>query len=70
MNFLSFRPAASQSTNESFGMMGGHNDMHGDSYGNSSQEGTLMMREVSRLSVSTFDPRLCSLSAQTPVHNS
>ncbi|XP_054863197.1 TRAF2 and NCK interacting kinase b isoform X10 [Amphiprion ocellaris] len=37
-------PAASQST-ESFGMMGGHNDSHGDSYGNSSQDGTLMMRE-------------------------
>uniref|UniRef100_A0A3B4X2N1 non-specific serine/threonine protein kinase n=1 Tax=Seriola lalandi dorsalis TaxID=1841481 RepID=A0A3B4X2N1_SERLL len=43
-------PAASQGANESFGMMGGHNDSHGDSYGNSSQEGTLMMREVSRLS--------------------
>ncbi|XP_028288095.1 traf2 and NCK-interacting protein kinase-like isoform X5 [Parambassis ranga] len=38
-------PAASQSTNESFGMMGGHNDTHGDSYGNSSQDSTLMMRE-------------------------
>ncbi|XP_039982376.1 LOW QUALITY PROTEIN: TRAF2 and NCK interacting kinase b [Xiphias gladius] len=38
-------PAASQGTNESFGMMGGHNDTHGDSYGNSSQDGTLMMRE-------------------------
>ncbi|XP_071369094.1 TRAF2 and NCK interacting kinase b, partial [Centroberyx affinis] len=38
-------PAASQSANESFGMMGGHNDSHGDLYGNSSQDGTLMMRE-------------------------
>ncbi|KAG7231354.1 hypothetical protein INR49_012194, partial [Caranx melampygus] len=37
-------PAASQGTNESFGMMGGHNDTHGD-YGNSSQDSTLMMRE-------------------------
>ncbi|XP_068998226.1 TRAF2 and NCK interacting kinase b isoform X7 [Embiotoca jacksoni] len=38
-------PAASQGPNEAFGMMGGHNDAHGDSYGNSSQDGTLMMRE-------------------------
>ncbi|KAM7369578.1 hypothetical protein PAMP_010895 [Pampus punctatissimus] len=38
-------PAASQGTNESFSMMGGNNDMHGDSYGNSSQDSTLMMRE-------------------------
>nr|XP_033494284.1 TRAF2 and NCK interacting kinase b isoform X8 [Epinephelus lanceolatus] len=37
-------PAASQGTNESFGM-GGHNDAHDDSYGNSSQDSTLMMRE-------------------------
>lgn len=54
---LSFRPAASQGANESFGMMGGHNDAHDDSYGNSSQDSTLMMREVSRPSVLTFDPR-------------
>ncbi|MED6241366.1 hypothetical protein ATANTOWER_011579, partial [Ataeniobius toweri] len=38
-------PPASQSTNESFGMMGGHNDTHGDSYGDTSQDSTLMMRE-------------------------
>lgn len=45
---LSRRPAASQGANESFGMMGSHNDTHDDSYGNSSQDSTLMMREVSR----------------------
>ncbi|XP_045900357.1 TRAF2 and NCK interacting kinase b isoform X8 [Micropterus dolomieu] len=39
---------ASQGTNESFGMMGGQNDAHDDSYGNSSQESTLMMREKHR----------------------
>ncbi|XP_029979227.1 TRAF2 and NCK interacting kinase b isoform X1 [Sphaeramia orbicularis] len=38
-------PAASQSTNESFGVMGGHNDANADSYANSSQDSTLMMRE-------------------------
>ncbi|XP_069368270.1 TRAF2 and NCK interacting kinase b isoform X2 [Paralichthys olivaceus] len=38
-------PAASQGTNESFAMLGGHNDSHDDSYRNSSQDGTLMMRE-------------------------
>ncbi|MEQ2204355.1 hypothetical protein XENOCAPTIV_011860, partial [Xenoophorus captivus] len=38
-------PPASQSTNESFGVMGGHNDTHGDSYGDTSQDSTLMMRE-------------------------
>ncbi|XP_074477297.1 TRAF2 and NCK interacting kinase b isoform X15 [Sebastes fasciatus] len=38
-------PAASQGPNESFGMMGGLNDAHDDSYGNSSQDGTLRMRE-------------------------
>ncbi|XP_035847208.1 TRAF2 and NCK interacting kinase b isoform X20 [Sander lucioperca] len=41
-------PAASQSTNESFGMMGGHDDGHDDSFGNSSQDSTLMMREKQR----------------------
>lgn len=45
---FSRRPAASQGANESFGMMGSHNDTHDDSYGNSSQDSTLMMREVSR----------------------
>ncbi|XP_047193857.1 TRAF2 and NCK interacting kinase b isoform X5 [Hippoglossus stenolepis] len=37
-------PAANQGTNESFNLLGGHND-HDDSYGNSSQDGTLRMRE-------------------------
>ncbi|XP_051796040.1 TRAF2 and NCK interacting kinase b isoform X17 [Acanthochromis polyacanthus] len=63
-------PAASQSTNESFGMMGGHNDSHGDSYGNSSQDGTLMMREYgmgggggSKASFTPFvDPRVYGTS--------
>uniref|UniRef100_A0A3B5RCY8 non-specific serine/threonine protein kinase n=2 Tax=Xiphophorus TaxID=8082 RepID=A0A3B5RCY8_XIPMA len=41
-------PPASQSTNESFGVMGGHNDAHGDPYGDGTQDSTLMMREVSR----------------------
>ncbi|XP_062297323.1 LOW QUALITY PROTEIN: TRAF2 and NCK interacting kinase b [Scomber scombrus] len=63
-------PAASQSTNEPFGMMGGQNDMHGDSYGNSSQDGTLMMREYgmgsgsgSKSSFTPFvDPRVYGTS--------
>ncbi|XP_023252642.1 TRAF2 and NCK-interacting protein kinase-like isoform X2 [Seriola lalandi dorsalis] len=63
-------PAASQGANESFGMMGGHNDSHGDSYGNSSQEGTLMMREYamgsgggSKASFTPFvDPRVYGTS--------
>ncbi|XP_035980808.1 TRAF2 and NCK-interacting protein kinase-like isoform X12 [Fundulus heteroclitus] len=38
-------PPSSQSTNESFGVMGGHNDSHGDAYGDSSEDSTLMMRE-------------------------
>ncbi|KAF7644927.1 hypothetical protein LDENG_00213180 [Lucifuga dentata] len=38
-------PAASQSVNESLGMMGGHNDAHSNSYANSSQDSTLMIRE-------------------------
>nr|XP_057915996.1 TRAF2 and NCK-interacting protein kinase-like isoform X9 [Doryrhamphus excisus] len=38
-------PAASQGANEALGMMGGHNDSHADSYGNNSQDSTLMMRE-------------------------
>uniref|UniRef100_A0A668ANV6 non-specific serine/threonine protein kinase n=1 Tax=Myripristis murdjan TaxID=586833 RepID=A0A668ANV6_9TELE len=50
-------PAASHGANESFGVMGGHNDSHGDAYGNSSQDSTLMMREVSGgPSPLTFDP--------------
>ncbi|XP_056220914.1 TRAF2 and NCK interacting kinase b isoform X4 [Seriola aureovittata] len=63
-------PAASQGANESFGMMGGHNDSHGDTYGNSSQEGTLMMREYamgsgggSKASFTPFvDPRVYGTS--------
>ncbi|XP_075905229.1 TRAF2 and NCK interacting kinase b isoform X13 [Nelusetta ayraudi] len=38
-------PAASHSANEAFGMMGSHSDGHDDSYGNSSRDSTLMMRE-------------------------
>ncbi|XP_029385465.1 TRAF2 and NCK interacting kinase b isoform X2 [Echeneis naucrates] len=63
-------PAASQGTNESFGMIGGHNDAHGDSYGNSSQDSTLMMREYgmgsgggSKASFTPFvDPRVYGTS--------
>ncbi|KAM9839502.1 TRAF2 and NCK interacting kinase b isoform 3-T3 [Aulostomus maculatus] len=63
-------PAASQGTNESFSMMGGHNDTHGDSYGNSSQDSTLMMREYgmgggggSKASFTPFvDPRVYGTS--------
>ncbi|XP_049420571.1 TRAF2 and NCK interacting kinase b isoform X5 [Epinephelus fuscoguttatus] len=62
-------PAASQGTNESFGM-GGHNDAHDDSYGNSSQDSTLMMREYgmgssggSKSSFTPFvDPRVYGTS--------
>ncbi|XP_062336326.1 TRAF2 and NCK interacting kinase b [Osmerus eperlanus] len=38
-------PAAGPGGNEPYGMMGSHNDAHGDSYGNSGQDSTLMMRE-------------------------
>ncbi|XP_044031987.1 TRAF2 and NCK interacting kinase b isoform X12 [Siniperca chuatsi] len=63
-------PAASQGTNESFGMMGSHNDTHDDSYGNSSQDSTLMMREYgmgsgggSKASFTPFvDPRVYGTS--------
>lgn len=44
-----FRPAAHQSADESYDMMGGHNNVLEDSYGNSSQDSTMMMREVIRL---------------------
>ncbi|XP_059183164.1 TRAF2 and NCK interacting kinase b isoform X2 [Centropristis striata] len=62
-------PAASQSANESFGL-GGHNDGHDDSYGNSSQDSTLMMREYgmgssggSKSSFTPFvDPRVYGTS--------
>ncbi|XP_027131252.1 TRAF2 and NCK interacting kinase b isoform X5 [Larimichthys crocea] len=63
-------PAASQGANESFGVMGGHNDGHNDSYGNSSQDSTLMMREYgmgsgggSKASFTPFvDPRVYGTS--------
>ncbi|XP_036935900.1 TRAF2 and NCK interacting kinase b isoform X7 [Acanthopagrus latus] len=63
-------PAASQGANESFGVMGGHNDAHDDSYGNSSQDSTLMMREYgmggsggSKASFTPFvDPRVYGTS--------
>ncbi|KAK5849810.1 hypothetical protein PBY51_014115 [Eleginops maclovinus] len=38
-------PNAGQSMHEAFSLIGGHNDSHDDSYGNSSQDSTLMMRE-------------------------
>ncbi|XP_038565986.1 TRAF2 and NCK interacting kinase b isoform X15 [Micropterus salmoides] len=61
---------ASQGTNESFSMMGGQNDAHDDSYGNSSQDSTLMMREYgmgsgggSKASFTPFvDPRVYGTS--------
>ncbi|XP_054479018.1 TRAF2 and NCK interacting kinase b isoform X4 [Anoplopoma fimbria] len=63
-------PAASQGANEPFGMMGGHNDGHDNMYGNSSQDGTLMMREYgmgssggSKSSFTPFvDPRVYGTS--------
>ncbi|CAJ1082704.1 TRAF2 and NCK interacting kinase b isoform X4 [Xyrichtys novacula] len=63
-------PAASQGTNESFGVMGGHNDAHDDTYANSSQDSTLMMREYgmggsggSKASFTPFvDPRVYGTS--------
>ncbi|XP_005753656.1 TRAF2 and NCK interacting kinase b isoform X5 [Pundamilia nyererei] len=41
-------PAASQSTNESFGTAGEHNDTNEDTYANSSQDSTMVMREKHR----------------------
>ncbi|KAM4543500.1 TRAF2 and NCK interacting kinase b isoform 9-T9 [Fundulus diaphanus] len=63
-------PPSSQSTNESFGVMGGHNDSHGDAYGDSSEDTTLMMREYgmggsggSKASFTPFvDPRVYGTS--------
>ncbi|XP_023181912.1 TRAF2 and NCK-interacting protein kinase-like isoform X6 [Xiphophorus maculatus] len=63
-------PPASQSTNESFGVMGGHNDAHGDPYGDGTQDSTLMMREYgmggsggSKASFTPFvDPRVYGTS--------
>lgn len=45
------RPAARQGADQPFDLMGGHNNVHEDSYGSSSQDGTMMMREVTRLTV-------------------
>ncbi|XP_026161477.1 TRAF2 and NCK interacting kinase b isoform X2 [Mastacembelus armatus] len=63
-------PAASQVPNESFGMIAGHNDTHSDSYGDSSQDSTTMMREYgigggggSKASFTPFvDPRVYGTS--------
>ncbi|XP_028424893.1 TRAF2 and NCK interacting kinase b isoform X4 [Perca flavescens] len=63
-------PAASRGTNQSSGMMGGHDDGHEDSFGNSSQDSTLMMREYgmgssggSKSSFTPFvDPRVYGTS--------
>ncbi|XP_077952355.1 TRAF2 and NCK interacting kinase b isoform X3 [Gasterosteus aculeatus] len=63
-------PATSEGANEAFGMTGGHNDAHHDSYGNSSQDSTLMMREYgmgssggSKSSFTPFvDPRVYGTS--------
>ncbi|XP_016521116.1 TRAF2 and NCK interacting kinase b isoform X6 [Poecilia formosa] len=63
-------PPASQSSNESFGVMGCHNDAHGDPYGDSTQDSTLMMREYgmggsggSKASFTPFvDPRVYGTS--------
>uniref|UniRef100_A0A3Q1JKU3 non-specific serine/threonine protein kinase n=1 Tax=Anabas testudineus TaxID=64144 RepID=A0A3Q1JKU3_ANATE len=63
-------PPASQGNNESFAVMGSHNDTHGESYGNSSQDSTLMMREYgvgggggSKASFTPFvDPRVYGTS--------
>lgn len=46
---MGFRPAARQGADEPFDLMGRHNNVHKDAYGNSSQDGTMMMREVSAL---------------------
>ncbi|XP_055006903.1 TRAF2 and NCK interacting kinase b [Boleophthalmus pectinirostris] len=63
-------PAASQGTNESLGGSSGQNDSHSDSFGNSSQDSTLMMREFgtsssggSKASFTPFvDPRVYGTS--------
>ncbi|XP_063340361.1 TRAF2 and NCK interacting kinase b isoform X3 [Pelmatolapia mariae] len=63
-------PAASQSTNESFGTAGEHNDTNEDTYANSSQDSTLVMREFgmggsggSKASFTPFvDPRVYGTS--------
>uniref|UniRef100_A0AAV2LA23 non-specific serine/threonine protein kinase n=1 Tax=Knipowitschia caucasica TaxID=637954 RepID=A0AAV2LA23_KNICA len=63
-------PAASQGQNESIGGSVGQNDSHSDSFGNSSQDSTLMMREFgtnssggSKSSFTPFvDPRVYGTS--------
>ncbi|XP_029698781.1 TRAF2 and NCK interacting kinase b isoform X4 [Takifugu rubripes] len=63
-------PAAHQSADESYDMMGGHNNVLEDSYGNSSQDSTMMMREYgmgssggSKASFTPFvDPRVYGTS--------
>ncbi|XP_039861097.1 TRAF2 and NCK interacting kinase b isoform X3 [Simochromis diagramma] len=63
-------PAASQSTNESFGTAGEHNDTNEDTYANSSQDSTMVMREFgmggsggSKASFTPFvDPRVYGTS--------
>ncbi|XP_055085967.1 TRAF2 and NCK interacting kinase b isoform X2 [Periophthalmus magnuspinnatus] len=63
-------PAASQGGNESLGGSSGQNDSHSDSFGNSSQDSTLMMREFgtsssggSKASFTPFvDPRVYGTS--------
>lgn len=62
---LIFRPAASQSTNESFSTTGEHNDTNEDTYANSSQDSTLVMREVS-LHVNLWPLTEAALTAQKP----
>lgn len=65
ISLFSRRPAASQGGTESFGMMGSHNDTHDDSYGNSSQDSTLMMREVRRHVTHTDAVCECVCSTET-----
>ncbi|XP_041669781.1 TRAF2 and NCK interacting kinase b isoform X3 [Cheilinus undulatus] len=71
-------PAASQGTNETFGGTGSQNDSHDESYGNSSQDSTLMMREYgmggsggSKASFTPFvDPRVYGTSPTDEDENS
>lgn len=58
MVFVS-RPAARQGADQ---LMGGHNNVHEDTYGNSSQDGTMMMREVT---VRAFDAALTHTHTHT-----
>ncbi|XP_037390110.1 TRAF2 and NCK interacting kinase b isoform X5 [Pygocentrus nattereri] len=49
-------PSAGQGGNEPFGGMGGQEDAHEESYGNNSQDSTLMMREYGSGSKASFTP--------------